>query len=78
LPPENGKEKAMNHKKNNNIDKVVDKRSEKPLISVEDAEKIIAAFPVSIKIETVPLLAAQNRVLAADIDSPFAMPEFDF
>jgi molybdopterin molybdotransferase len=67
----------MNHKKNNNIDKVVDKRSEKPLISVEDAEKIIAAFPVSIKIETVPLLAAQNRVLAADIDSPFAMPEFD-
>jgi molybdopterin molybdotransferase len=51
--------------------------AEKPLTSVEEAEKIIAAFPVSIKIETVPLLAAQNRVLAADIHSPFAMPEFD-
>jgi molybdopterin molybdotransferase len=66
----------MNHKKNNNIDKV-DKSSEKPLISVDEAEKIIAAFPASIKSETVPLLAAQNRVLAADIHSPFAMPEFD-
>ncbi len=51
--------------------------TEKFLISVEEAEKIIAAFPVVVKTETVPLLAAQNRVLAADILSPFAMPEFD-
>jgi molybdopterin molybdotransferase len=50
---------------------------EKPLLSVEEAEKIIAAFPVSIRGETVPLLTAQNRILAQDIISPFAIPEFD-
>lgn len=51
--------------------------SEKPLISVEEAEKIIAAFPVTVHSETVPLLAAQNRILAQDIAAPFAIPEFD-
>ena len=51
--------------------------SEKPLISVEAAEKIIAAFPVTVLSETVPLLAAQNRILASDIHSPLAIPEFD-
>ncbi|HUU06197.1 MAG TPA: gephyrin-like molybdotransferase Glp [Patescibacteria group bacterium] len=51
--------------------------SKKSLIGVEEAEKIIAAFPVTVHSETVPLLAAQNRILAADIHSPLAMPEFD-
>ncbi len=51
--------------------------SEKPLISVEEAEKVIAAFPVTIHNATVPLLAAQNRILAQDIVSPFPIPEFD-
>lgn len=51
--------------------------SEKPLISVEEAEGIIAALPVTVHSETVPLLTARNRILAADMHSPFAMPEFD-
>ena len=51
--------------------------NEKPLISVEEAEKIIAAFPAVVRSENVPLLAARNRILAADIHAPFAMPEFD-
>ena len=51
--------------------------NEKPLISVEEAEKIIAAFQVVVRSESMPLLSAQNRILAADIHSPFAMPEFD-
>jgi molybdopterin molybdotransferase len=51
--------------------------AEKPLLSVESAEKIIAAFPLAVNAETLPLLAAQNRYLAQDIHSPFAMPEFD-
>ncbi len=50
---------------------------EKPLISVEEAAGSIAAFPVSVRAETVPLLAARNRFLARDIASPLAMPEFD-
>lgn len=51
--------------------------SEAPLISVEEAQKIIAAFPVNVNSETVPLLTAQNRVLALDSTAPFAVPEFD-
>ena len=51
--------------------------AEIPLISVEEAEKIIAAVPVTVRAEAVPLLAAQNRILAQDIASPFAIPEFD-
>ena len=51
--------------------------SEKSLISVEEAEKVIASFPVTIHNETVPLLAAQNRILSQDIVSPFPIPEFD-
>jgi len=51
--------------------------NETPMISVDAAEKIIAAFAVTVHGETVPLLAAQNRVLARDIRSPFAMPEFN-
>jgi molybdopterin molybdotransferase len=66
----------MNRKKNKNPDKK-DKNRQSPLISVEEAEKIIAAVPVTVHVETVPLLAAHNRILAQDISSPFAMPEFD-
>jgi len=51
--------------------------AEIPLISVEEAEKIIAALPVTVEREPVPLLAAQNRILAQDITAPFALPEFD-
>jgi molybdopterin molybdotransferase len=51
--------------------------NEKTLIGVEEAEKIIAAFPAAVRIENVPLLAARNRILAADIHAPFDMPEFD-
>lgn len=50
---------------------------EKTLFSVEDAEKILRAFPVAVKTETRQLLAAQGHCLARDIHSPFAMPEFD-
>jgi molybdopterin molybdotransferase len=50
---------------------------EKPLISVEEAERIIAAFPVTTGRDVIPLLAAQNRFLARDIASPLAVPEFD-
>jgi len=66
----------MNHKKNKTQDKE-DKSRERPLISVEAAEKILAEFPVAVSIESVPLLAAQNRILAQDISAPFAVPEFD-
>ena len=51
--------------------------SEKLLIGVEEAEKIIASFPVTPQNETAALLAAQNRFLAQDIASPLAMPEFN-
>jgi molybdopterin molybdotransferase len=51
--------------------------SDAPLLSVEEAQRIIAAFPASVGSETVPLLAAQNRILFADIAAPFAIPEFD-
>jgi len=51
--------------------------AEKALLSVEEAEKILGAFPVAVKTETRPLLAAQDRILAQDIHAPFAMPEFD-
>jgi molybdopterin molybdotransferase len=51
--------------------------ADKKLISVEDAEKIISAFPVSVKAETVPLLAAHDRFLAQDLFSPRDIPEFD-
>jgi molybdopterin molybdotransferase len=51
--------------------------SEKSPISVEEAQQIIAAFPVAVRSETVPLLAAPNRILASDVFSPITMPEFD-
>ncbi len=51
--------------------------AEKALFSVEDAEKILGAFPAAVKTENRHLLAAQGRILARDIRSPFAMPEFD-
>jgi len=51
--------------------------AEKPLLSVDEAEKILSAFPVQVIAESQPLLASQNRYLAADIHSPLAMPEFD-
>jgi len=51
--------------------------AEKPLLSVEEAERILSAFPVAVKTETRQLQAAQDRILAQDIRSPFAMPEFD-
>lgn len=66
----------MNHKKIK-TQNTEDKSRERPLISVEEAEKIIASFPVTVRSENVPLLAAQNRILAQDIASPFAIPEFD-
>jgi molybdopterin molybdotransferase len=51
--------------------------AEKSLLSVEEAEKILNAFPVAANAESLPLLAAQDRYLARDVCSPFAMPEFD-
>ena len=51
--------------------------SEIPLISVEEAQQIISASPVSVRCETVRLLAASGRILAADMHSPIDMPEFD-
>jgi molybdopterin molybdotransferase len=51
--------------------------ADQALISVEAAEKILGEFPVALTIESVPLLAARNRILARDIFSPFAIPEFD-
>jgi molybdopterin molybdotransferase len=47
------------------------------MISIGEAERILAEFPLSVITEALPLLAAQNRYLARDIHSPFAMPEFD-
>jgi molybdopterin molybdotransferase len=49
----------------------------KPLISVEEAEKTIAAFPAAVRGETVPIAAAQDRYLAQDVFSPIDVPEFD-
>jgi molybdopterin molybdotransferase len=49
----------------------------KPLLSIEEAEKAIAAFPVTVRTETAALSAAHDRFLARDILSPIAMPEFD-
>ena len=51
--------------------------AEQSLISIEEAERIIAAFPVTVQQESVPLPDVQNRILAQDMLSPFDMPEFD-
>jgi len=51
--------------------------ADKPLISVEEAEKIIAAFPVAPRTELKPLLAAHDRFLAEDVFAPRDIPEFD-
>ncbi|HEX7502071.1 MAG TPA: gephyrin-like molybdotransferase Glp [Acidobacteriota bacterium] len=51
--------------------------AEKTLLSVEEAEKILNAFPVALHAESLPLLAALDRYLAQDVRSPFAVPEFD-
>ena len=51
--------------------------ADKSLLSVEEAEKAISAFPISVKSKTVPLLAAQGRFLAQDLFSPIDMPGFD-
>ncbi len=48
-----------------------------PMLASEEAERILAAFPVQVKSETTPLSEAQNRFLALDILSPGDMPEFD-
>ena len=48
-----------------------------PMLSVEDAEKTIAAFAVTVRTETVPLAPAHDRFLAQDILSPIPLPEFD-
>jgi len=47
------------------------------MLAIEEAERILAAFPVQVKDETTPLAAAQNRFLARDIVSPGDVPEFD-
>lgn len=47
------------------------------MLAIEEAERIIAAFPVQVRTETTPLSTAQNRFLARDIVSPGDMPEFD-
>jgi len=51
--------------------------AEKRMLSVEEAEKVIASLPLKVNTETVPLLAAQNRFLSQDIAAAFPMPEFD-
>lgn len=51
--------------------------SETPLLSVEEALRIISVFPVSPHGETIALSAARGRILASDIFSPIDMPEFD-
>jgi molybdopterin molybdotransferase len=65
----------MNYKQDKTQD-AEDKSRERSLISIEAAEKILAEFPVAVTTESVPLLTAQNRVLAQDIFAPFAIPEF--
>jgi molybdopterin molybdotransferase len=48
-----------------------------PLLSVEEAEGIISAFPLAVRAADVPLAAALNLFLGRDILSPVDMPEFD-
>jgi len=66
----------MNPKKHKTHDET-DKNRERPLISIQAAEKILNEFPCELTIENVTLLAAQNRILAQDMTSPLAIPEFD-
>jgi molybdopterin molybdotransferase len=47
------------------------------MLSVEEAEKAIAAFAVTVRTETVPLASAHDRFLARDILAPIPLPEFD-
>lgn len=47
------------------------------LLTVEEAEAILASFPVAVEPETVPLGQAQERFLAQDVLSPRDVPEFD-
>lgn len=47
------------------------------LLAAEEAEAVLAAFPVAVEEETVALPAAQGRFLARDILSPRDLPEFD-
>ncbi len=49
----------------------------KPMLSAEEAEKVIAGFPVSIAAEPVPLAEGLGRCLADDMFSPGDVPEFD-
>ena len=49
----------------------------RPMLSVEDAEKAIAAPRVSVSSEAVALATALGRFLAQDIFSPGDIPEFD-
>lgn len=51
--------------------------SPEPMLAIEEAERILAAFPVQARSQTTPLSAAQNRFLAGDIVSPGDVPEFD-
>ncbi|MBN2344762.1 MAG: molybdopterin molybdotransferase MoeA [Candidatus Aminicenantes bacterium] len=49
-----------------------------PMLSAEEAEAVLAAFPLPAgESETVPLSAAHGRFLAADLLAPVDMPEFD-
>jgi molybdopterin molybdotransferase len=48
-----------------------------PLLPVEEAEGILAAFPLAVRAADTPLADALNRFLGRDILSPIDMPEFD-
>ncbi len=51
--------------------------SPEPMISAEEAERILSSFPLASREEDTPLAAALNRFLGGDILSPLDMPEFD-
>ena len=46
-------------------------------IRTADAEKLLFSIPVSLKTETVPILASLGRVLARDITAEIPVPPFD-
>ncbi len=47
------------------------------MITVEQAEKVLNDFPLSLDKEEVPLRESLHRVLAEDLSSPIDMPPFD-
>ena len=47
------------------------------MITVEQAEKVLSDFPLSLDKEEIPLRESLRRILAGDLSSPIDMPPFD-